>query len=170
MIAGGHGNPNPNANWMDSRGNIKTLITSNSIMTEKKILLGFYLFYLLFVTVFHLILLSIFSTPMAWTLTLQTHNFAHFIFLHMLKGAPWMSVDSHEHIRETHWEQIDEGKQWSRQRKILFALPIILFLLTCLYTQNNETHFIFNFLSLVLCIIPKLPAFHHRRLFGINKY
>lgn len=77
---------------------------------------------------------------------------------------------SDDHQRETHWEQIDEGVQFSRQRKVLFALPIILFLLTCLYTRNDEIHFIANFLSLVLVIIPKLPAFHHRRLFGINKY
>lgn len=56
MIAGGHGNENPNVNWLESR--------------------GFYLFYLIFLSVFHLILLSLpfISTPMAWTLTNITHN------------------------------------------------------------------------------------------------
>lgn len=95
---------------------------------------------------------------------------AHLYFLHFLKGSPWLSTDSHEHVRETHWEQIDRGQQWSHQRKMLIAIPIILFLLTCLYTKNDENHFIVNFISLVVCIIPKMPAFHHFRLFGINKY
>jgi hypothetical protein len=73
-------------------------------------------------------------------------------------------------MRETHWEQLDDGEQWSRQRKILFSIPIILFLLTSLYTKNNEYHFITNFISLIFVIVPKLPSFHHRRLFNINKY
>lgn len=152
MIAGGHGNQNPNEDWTMSK--------------------GFYMFYLLFVAVFHLILLSIpfISTPMAWTLTNITHNLAHLYFLHIIKGAPWTSIDSHEHIRETHWEQLDSGVPWTLQRKTLISIPIILFLLTCLYTKNDEIHFIANFISLIVCIIPKLPSFHHRRLFGINKY
>lgn len=45
-----------------------------------------------------------------------------------------------------------------------------MFLLTCLYTQNSEAHFIANFLSLVLVTVPKLPSFYHVRLFNINKY
>ena len=62
------------------------------------------------------------------------------------------------------------GVPWTLQRKTLISIPIILFLLTCLYTKNDEIHFIANFISLIVCIIPKLPSFHHRRLFGINKY
>lgn len=170
MIAGAHGNQNPNEDWTNSK--------------------GFYIFYIIFVTVFHLVLLSIpfISTALAWTLTNITHNLAHLYFLHIIKGkrikqtqfagintkffqgTPWTSIDSHEHFRETHWEQLDSGVQWSRQRKTLFLIPIILFLLTCLYTKNDEMHFIANLISLIVCIIPKLPSFHHRRLFGINKY
>lgn len=56
MIPGGHGNDNPNVDWTRSR--------------------GFYIFYLIFLTVFHLILLCFpfIDVQMAWTLTNITHN------------------------------------------------------------------------------------------------
>lgn len=56
MIAGGHGDPNPNTSWLDSR--------------------GFWLAYGLGVLNFHLVLLAIpfVSIPMAWTVTNTLHN------------------------------------------------------------------------------------------------
>lgn len=56
MIAGGHGDPNPNTSWLDSR--------------------GVWLAYILGVLITHLILLSIpfVSIPMAWTITNLLHN------------------------------------------------------------------------------------------------
>lgn len=44
------------------------------------------------------------------------------------------------------------------------------FLLACIYTKNDVSHFTVNFLSLMVVLIPKLPQFHGVRLFGINKY
>jgi hypothetical protein len=136
--------------------------------------LGFYVFYFIFVAVFHLILLSLpfITTALAWTLTNISHNLAQFIFLHLLKGAPWIqSTTANEHFFMTHWEQLLLNNNfWSNQRKTLFTIPIVLFLLTCLYTKNEETHFIINFISLILVIVPKLPFFHRKRLFNINKY
>lgn len=44
------------------------------------------------------------------------------------------------------------------------------FLLTCMYTKNHPCHFIINFFSLLVVLLPKLPQFHGVRLFGINKY
>jgi len=151
MLASGHGNPN--STWLQSR--------------------GFYLFYLIFLSTFHLILLSLpfISTALAWTITNLSHNLASFYFLHVVKGSPWPVVlKSGSYKRETHFEQLDYGAQFTGQKKFLTMLPIILFLLTCLYTQNSEIHFCFNFFSLILVIIPKLPKFHHVRLFNINKY
>lgn len=92
-----------------------------------------------------------------------------FYFLHLIKGQPWITAMS-DTKRETHFEQLDFGQYWTHQKKFLTVLPIVLFLLTCLYTQNSETHFFANFLSLVLVTLPKLPSFHHVRLFNINKY
>jgi hypothetical protein len=56
MFVGGHGDSNPNTNWLDSR--------------------GFWLSYGVGVLVLHLVLLSVpvFSIPVAWTLTNLIHN------------------------------------------------------------------------------------------------
>jgi hypothetical protein len=53
MIAGGHGQANPNATWLDAR--------------------GFWVFYLLFVVFYHLVLLSIpmISIPLVSYLSLM---------------------------------------------------------------------------------------------------
>ncbi|RZF37441.1 hypothetical protein LSTR_LSTR013450 [Laodelphax striatellus] len=152
MLAGGHGDPNPNTTWLQSR--------------------GLWVTYAIFMLTLHLILLSvpIFSIPVAWTLTNLIHNILHFIFLHILKGAPWIPQDQGDCRTLTHWEQIDYGIQFTSTRKFLTAAPIILFLLTCFYTRNATNHFIINFISLVLVVLPKLPQFHKVRLFGINKY
>ncbi|CRL08364.1 CLUMA_CG021236, isoform A [Clunio marinus] len=145
---------NENLSWIESR--------------------GFYLFYTIFLVTYHLILLSLpftfFTTQMVWTITNISHNLIHLYFLHIIKGVPWISRMDDGNKKETHWEQLDGGVQWTRQRKILTAIPIILFLLTCLYTQNSESHFMANFISLIVVTLPKLPMFHHVRLFNINKY
>ncbi|XP_061515573.1 ORM1-like protein [Anopheles gambiae] len=152
MLAGGNGDPNPNASWLDSR--------------------GLWLAYVLGITIFHIVLLAIpfVQIPYAWTITNIAHNLAHLYFLHCIKGAPWMSIDAGENRKYTHWEQINSGEQLTTTRKFLTAAPIVLFLLTCLYTRNDIDHFIVNFISLVVVLVPKLPQFHGVRLFGINKY
>ncbi|KAH8329644.1 hypothetical protein KR074_005919 [Drosophila pseudoananassae] len=151
-IAGGHGEPNPNSSWLSAR--------------------GFWLAYLLGLLSVHLLLLSVpfVSIPFAWTATNLLHNAAHLYFLHVIKGAPWLSTENDPSRRLTHWEQIDDGIQMTTTRKFLTAAPIVLFLLTCLYTRNSTEHFIANFVSLVVVTLPKLPQFHGVRLFNINKY
>ncbi|XP_022221164.1 ORM1-like protein [Drosophila obscura] len=151
-IAGGHGEPNPNSSWLSAR--------------------GFWLAYFLGLLSIHLILLSLpfVSISWAWTATNLIHNLAHLYFLHIIKGAPWLSIENDPSRRWTHWEQIDDGIQMTTTRKFLTAVPIVLFLLTCLYTRNSTEHFIANFVSLVVVTLPKLPQFHGVRLFNINKY
>ncbi|XP_030386340.1 ORM1-like protein [Scaptodrosophila lebanonensis] len=151
-IAGGHGEPNPNSSWLRAR--------------------GLWLTYFLGVLGVHLVLLSVpfISIPWAWTVTNLLHNAAHLYFLHIIKGAPWLSIENDSSRRWTHWEQIDDGVQMTGTRKFLTAVPIVLFLLTCLYTRNSTEHFIANFISLVVVTLPKLPQFHGVRLFNINKY
>ncbi|XP_044732031.1 ORM1-like protein [Chrysoperla carnea] len=150
--AGGHGNPNPNTSWLQSRG--MWVAYSGGML------------------LLHLILLCvpIFSIPVAWTITHQIHCAVHLYFLHSLKGAPWISADQGACQKETHWEQIDNGMQYTTTRKFLVAVPVIIFLLTCFYTQNDSKHFWLNLFSLLTVIVPKLPQFHGVRLFGINKY
>ena len=56
MLAGGNGDPNPNASWLDSR--------------------GLWLAYVLGITIFHIVLLAIpfVQIPYAWTITNIAHN------------------------------------------------------------------------------------------------
>uniref|UniRef100_A0A069DNY3 Putative conserved plasma membrane protein n=1 Tax=Panstrongylus megistus TaxID=65343 RepID=A0A069DNY3_9HEMI len=152
MLVGGHGEHNPNAKYLKSR--------------------GLWLSYTIGMLVLHLILLSIpvLSVPMVWTLTNLIHNAFHFVFLHTLKGSPWIAPDQGDCSRLTHWEQIDDGKQFTKTRKFLTLVPVVLFFLTCFYTNNDPNHFAINFISVTLVTLPKLPQFHEVRLFGINKY
>ncbi|XP_049809945.1 ORM1-like protein 3 [Schistocerca nitens] len=152
MLVGGHGESNPNTNWLDSR--------------------GLWISYAVGMLVLHLILLSIpvFSVAFAWTLTNIIHNLCHFFFLHFVKGAPWVPQDQGDSRELTHWEQIDYGEQFTVTRKFLTVVPIVLFFLASYYTRYATGHFIVNFVSMMLVLLPKLPQFHRVRLFGINKY
>lgn len=44
------------------------------------------------------------------------------------------------------------------------------FILASFYTKYDPMHFLINLLALLLITIPKFPAFHGVRIFGINKY
>ncbi|XP_059079381.1 ORM1-like protein 2 [Tigriopus californicus] len=154
MMPGGHGNENPNTNYMNGR--------------------GFWIFYLLVLGGVHIILLSVpvslFSVAWVWTLTHVGHNAIQFWFLHWMKSHPWITFDQGSNRRLTHWEQIDHGVQYTPTRKFLTILPIMLYILASGYTRYDKIHFAINTLSLASVLIPKLPWFHKVRLFGINKY
>ncbi|KAG8192628.1 hypothetical protein JTE90_017192 [Oedothorax gibbosus] len=154
MLGGTSGSEvNPNAHWLSSR--------------------GVWLSYVLLVLLLHLALLSFpFLTVAAtWTLTSLAHNTVMFVVLHVVKGTPWESGDQGKKVRWlTHWEQIDNGEQFTATRKFLTLVPIALFFLASFYTKYDSTHFLLNFSSLVVSVVPKLPQFHRVRLFGINKY
>ncbi|KAL5292576.1 ORMDL3 family protein [Megaselia abdita] len=152
MIAGGHGEANPNKTYLSAK--------------------GIWITYTLVVVSVHILLLAVpfLSISFAWSITNILHNLAQVYFLHTIKGHPWISTENSSDIRQTHWEQIDGGEQFTATRKFLTAFPIVLFLLTCLYTRNDIDHFIVNFVALVVVLLPKLPYFHGVRVFGINKY
>jgi hypothetical protein len=71
MMPGGHGNENPNANYMNGR--------------------GFWVFYVLVVTGAHLVLLSIpinqFTVAWVWTATCVGHNAISFWFPHWVRNG-----------------------------------------------------------------------------------
>ena len=154
MLAGGHGNEKPNANYMNGR--------------------GFWSFYILCITLFHLILLSVpidaFSVKWVWTITNIAHNAVSFCFLHWTKSTPWLSCDQGSVRSLTHWEQLDHGLQYTPTRKFLTIIPILLFFLASFYTNYEKVHFILNFISLGFVLIPKHPSFHKVRLFPIFFY
>ncbi|CAG2174163.1 unnamed protein product [Oppiella nova] len=152
MLGGTPAQVNPNSLWLNSR--------------------GMWLSYACGVLVLHLALLSFpfLSVATVWTLTNVIHNLVMFVFLHVLKGTPWESGDQGKVRKLTHWEQIDDGIQFTSTRKFLTVVPIILFFLTSFYTKYDSFHFVVNFIALLLVLLPKLPQFHCVRLFGINKY
>lgn len=152
MLGGTPGEINPNSSWLNSR--------------------GMWLTYCVGVLTLHLVLLSFpfFSVAWVWTLTNLIHSLVMFAFLHVLKGTPWETGDQGKVRLLTHWEQIDNGEQFTATRKFLTMVPIVLFFLTSFYTKYDSIHFFFNFSALILVLLPKLPQFHMVRLFGINKY
>ena len=85
MMPGGHGNENPNANYMNGR--------------------GFWVFYVLVVAAAHLILLSVpingFSVPWVWTTTNVGHNAVSFWVLHWVKNDEMISSFAHMESYDT---------------------------------------------------------------------
>jgi len=152
MLGGTAGEVNPNSGYLSSR--------------------GMWLTYCAGVLLLHLCLLSIpfLSVSWTWTLTNIIHNLAMFIFLHLVKGTPWVSGDQGVVRSLTHWEQIDDGAQFTATRKFLTIVPVVLFMLTSFYTKYDSFHFYINFISMMTVVIPKSPMFHEVRVFGINKY
>lgn len=95
---------------------------------------------------------------------------AMFIFLHLIKGTPWETGDQGVVRYLTHWEQIDDGAQFTATRKFLTIFPTVMFMLTSFYTKYDSFHFCINLTTMILVVVPKLPMFHKVRIFGINKY
>ncbi|XP_020314875.1 ORM1-like protein 2 isoform X2 [Oncorhynchus kisutch] len=146
-----HSEVNPNTQVMNSR--------------------GIWLAYLLLVTMLHVILLSIpvLTVPLVWTLTNVIHNLVMYLFLHTVKGTPFETPDQGKACLLTHWEQMDNGIQFTSSRKFLTISPIVLYILASFYTKYDATHFLVNTGTLLSVLLPKLPLFHGVRIFGINK-
>ncbi|GIX89360.1 ORM1-like protein 3, partial [Caerostris darwini] len=152
MLGGTPSEVNPNSLWLNSR--------------------GMWLSYLIGILLLHLVLLSFpfLSVALVWTLTNVAHNVTMFVILHIVKGTPWESADQGKVRYLTHWEQIDNGVQFTATRKFLTVVPIALFFLASFYTKYDSVHCLVNFSTLVVVLLPKMPQFHRVRLFGINQY
>lgn len=58
---------------------------------------------------------------------LYTFHFqSMFIFLHYLKGTPFQTADQGKSRRLTHWEQLNNGEQFTGTRKFFTLVPIFL--------------------------------------------
>eukprot|EP00042_Codosiga_hollandica_P054386 m.735229 g.735229 ORF g.735229 m.735229 type:complete len:156 (+) comp58890_c0_seq1:1927-2394(+) len=134
---------------------------------------GMWLAYLTTVVLAHLLLLSIpvLSTEAVWTLTNVLHAVVTFVVFHWVKGSPTETFDDGATASQTHWEQIcDPEGAYSTTRRFLIAFPIVLFIVTTMYTHHEEHSFIINLLFMSLAVVPKMPLFEGVRLFNINKY
>ncbi|KRX99551.1 ORM1-like protein 3, partial [Trichinella pseudospiralis] len=153
MIAGSANvESNPNSSWLSTRGAWAAYCSS---------------VFLLFIFLF--LVISV-PTDYVYTATNVLHNFAMYIIMHQIKGAPWLAVDQGECRRLTFWEQIDSGVQFTATKKFMSVFPILLFLITNIANNYKFDHFLVNLLSLFVVLLPKSPQFHKVRVFGINKY
>ncbi|KAL6986461.1 hypothetical protein U1Q18_019823 [Sarracenia purpurea var. burkii] len=79
-----------------------------------------------------LVVLSVFgcSPGMAWTIVHLSHFLVTYQFFHWKKGTPFAD-DQGIYNRLTWWEQIDNGKQLTRNRKFLTVVPVVLPIALC---------------------------------------
>ncbi|KAH9719008.1 orm1-like protein 2 [Citrus sinensis] len=88
---------------------------------------GVWTTYLSILFISWLLVLSLFncSSGMAWTLVHLSHFFVTYHFFHWKKGTPFAD-DQGIYNGLTWWEQIDNGKQLTRNRKFLTVVPVVL--------------------------------------------
>eukprot|EP01006_Ploeotia_vitrea_P046909 TRINITY_DN67072_c3_g10_i1.p1 TRINITY_DN67072_c3_g10~~TRINITY_DN67072_c3_g10_i1.p1 ORF type:complete len:112 (-),score=57.70 TRINITY_DN67072_c3_g10_i1:60-395(-) len=104
----------------------------------------------------------------AWTVIHVLCTAFHVYFLHWKLGSPFWD-NSGDYDRLTFWEQIDNGVQYTANRKFLTVVPVIVYLLASAST-NWATHpLVMNTAVLVLELLGKAGFMHRVRLFGINK-
>ena len=68
----------------------------------------------------------------------------------------------------TFWEQLDDGLQYSRTRKFLTAVPVVLFLLASHSADYARHHLALNLIAVLVLVIAKLPVMDRVRILGIN--
>ncbi|KAM0934389.1 putative ORMDL family protein [Dioscorea sansibarensis] len=130
---------------------------------------GVWTTYILILFFSWLIVLSVFGcTPgMAWTLVNLFHFSVTYYFFHWKKGTPF-SEDQGIYNNRTWWEQIDNGKQLTRNRKFLTVVPVVLYLIASHTTDYQYPWIILNTLAVFVLLVAKLPNMHRVRIFGIN--
>lgn len=79
-------------------------------------------------------------------------------------------MDQGKYDTLTFWEQLDDGVQYTRNRKFFTAIPIVTFVLATNGSDFRKQPLGLNFIVLVVLLIAKLPSMHKIRIFGINKY
>ncbi|KAI5598875.1 hypothetical protein BDE02_02G160500 [Populus trichocarpa] len=130
---------------------------------------GVWTTYILILFFFWLIVLSIFgcSPGLAWTIVNLSHFAITYHFFHWKKGTPF-AEDQGIYNRLTWWEQIDKGKQLTRNRKFLTVVPVVLYLIASHTTDYQHPMLIFNTLAVMVLVVAKFPNMHKVRIFGIN--
>ncbi|CAL5356341.1 unnamed protein product [Camellia sinensis] len=131
------------------------------------------------------------SPGMAWTIVHLCHFLVTYQFFHWKKGTPF-AEDQGIYNRLTWWEQIDSGKQLTRNRKFLTVVPVVLgeahekclksictmgvvwdctfmrYLIASHTTDYQHPMLFFNTLAVFVLVVAKFPHMHKVRIFGIN--
>lgn len=88
-------------------------------------------------------------------------------FFHWKKGTPFAD-DQGMYNTLTWWEQMDNGKQLTRNRKFLVVVPVVLYLIASHTTDYQHPMLFLNTLAAAVLVVAKLPNMHKVRIFGIN--
>ncbi|GAU47193.1 hypothetical protein TSUD_350580 [Trifolium subterraneum] len=97
-------------------------------------------------------------------------------FFHWKKGTPFAD-DQGIYNRLTWWEQVDNGKQLTRNRKFLTVVPLVLslsynavdrYLIASHTTDYEHPMLFFNTVAVIVLVVAKFPNMHKVRIFGIN--
>ncbi|KAI5179763.1 hypothetical protein NEOKW01_0226 [Nematocida sp. AWRm80] len=95
---------------------------------------------------------QIFSKSVAWTCTIWLYNIITFIFFHAILGDPF----NQEYSGITFWEQLTIQLKGSSGMTFYTLFPIVLFLSSIRLTHFNNILFLFNLVSLLIVILPKV--------------
>ncbi|TYI69171.1 hypothetical protein E1A91_D08G135600v1 [Gossypium mustelinum] len=130
---------------------------------------GVWTAYILIVFFSWLMVLSVFGTSpgIAWTIVHLTHFFVTYHFFHWKKGTPFAD-DQGIYNGLTWWEQIDNGKQLTPNRKFLTVVPVVLYLIASHTTGYQNSLLFFNTLAVFVLVVAKFPNMHKVCIFGIN--
>ncbi|XP_057862833.2 uncharacterized protein LOC131071141 [Cryptomeria japonica] len=130
---------------------------------------GVWTTYILILFFSWLIVLSFFSCTagMAWTIVHLVHSVVTYHFFHWKKGTPF-SEDQGIYNKLTWWEQMDNGKQLTRNRKFLTAVPLVLYLIASHTTDYKNPWLFLNTVAVFVLVIAKFPNMHKVRILGIN--
>ena len=111
-------------------------------------------------------------TSVIWTIVVQVHAVISFFLIHWIRGSPeaqaGMLGEDVAHL--TFWEQIDGGRFFGTPTRRLFVLvPIVLFFLALIWTQDDLLMLGLNSASTIVLIAAKSESLFGARLFGLNK-
>ncbi|URE48186.1 ORM1-like protein [Musa troglodytarum] len=90
-----------------------------------------------------------------------------YYFFHWKKGTPF-AEDQGIYNNLTWWEQMDDGRQLTRNRKFLIVVPVVLYLIASHTTDYRHPMLFLNTLAVAVLVIAKFPNMHKVRIFGIN--
>lgn len=139
---------------------------------------GFWVVYLALILLAWITLRLLFpfwDASIIWTITLQSHAIISWILLHWLRGAPGgapsgQSLTDEDVAHLVFWEQLDGGKFYgTKTRRGFIFIPILLFFLSLIWTQENLAMLACNAASTFWLLISKLESARGVRLFGLNK-
>ncbi|CAL9165080.1 hypothetical protein C4D60_Mb09t00850 [Musa balbisiana] len=130
---------------------------------------GVWTIYVLILLLSWLLVLSVFGcTPgMAWTLVNLFHFAVTYYFFHWKKGTPF-AEDQGIYNNLTWWEQMENGKQLTRNRKFLTVVPVVLYLIASHTTDYQHPMLFLNTIAVAILEVAKFPNMHKVRIFGIN--